>query len=100
MLFLGAHYRVGSPTSVQETIDVTQVIYHSRFNFSTLKNDVALLKLAKPITPSYKVNTVCLPKNGRDQISPGKNCFITGKAHHVQSHDLLRTSYSLIFFSC
>jgi len=78
-LFLGAHYQEGYPTSVQKTINVTKVIYHPEFSWITAKNDVALLKLAKPITPSDKVNTVCLPESGRDQISPGTNCFITGK---------------------
>ena len=64
---------------VQETINVTKVIPHSEFSWITAKNDVALLKLARPIKPSDKVNTVCLPENGRNQISPGTNCYITGK---------------------
>ena len=76
---LGAHYQEGSPTSVQETINVTKVISNREFSWMTGKNDVALLKLAKPITPSDKVNTVCLPQSKKDLISPGKNCFITGK---------------------
>jgi len=75
----GSHYREGSPTLVQETIDVIKVTYHSGYSSSTLKNDVALLQLEKPITPSDKVNTVCLPESRQDQISPGTNCFITGK---------------------
>jgi len=78
-VIVGAHYREGSPTSVQETITVTQVIPHSDFGWTTAKNDVALLKLAKPIVPGDKVNTVCLPESGSDQISPGTNCSITSK---------------------
>lgn len=76
---LGVHYREGSPTSVQETINVTKVISHSKYKRTTLKNDVALLKLAKPITPSDKVNTVSLPESRSDQILLGTRCFITGK---------------------
>ena len=75
----GSHYRENYTTPVQETINVIRVIYHSRFSYKTLKNDVALLKLERSITPSDKVNTVCLPESRRDQISPGTNCFITGK---------------------
>lgn len=75
---VGAHYREGSPTSVQETINVTEVITHCGFSDTTLKHDVALLKLQKPITPSGKVNVVCLPRDIYDQIWPGKKCFITG----------------------
>ena len=63
---------------------MTQVISNSEFSWTTAKNDVALLKLAKPITPSDKVNTVCLPKSRRDRISPGKNCFITGKVEYSE----------------
>ncbi len=84
-LILGAHHRTGSPTSVQETINVTKIISHSGFNFlgsgfKDVRHDVALLKLEKPITLSDKVNTVCLAKGQRDKISSGKNCYITGKA--------------------
>ncbi|XP_078344129.1 chymotrypsinogen A-like isoform X1 [Oculina patagonica] len=80
---VGAHHRTGSPTSVQETINVVKVIYHSKFKYNPpestdLRHDVALLKLERPITPSDKVNTVCLPKGRNDKISAGKNCFITG----------------------
>lgn len=86
-MFLGVHYREGSPTSVQETINVSKVICHSRYKRRTLQHDVAkrgvawrgVVKLAKPITPSDKVNTISLPKSRSDQISPGTNCFITGE---------------------
>jgi len=77
-VIVGAHYQEGSPTLVQETISVTKVISNSEFNWTTAKGDVALLKLAKQITPSDKVNTVCLPQSKIDLISPGTNCFITG----------------------
>ncbi|KAL9970720.1 hypothetical protein ACROYT_G023134 [Oculina patagonica] len=85
-VIVGAHHRTGSPTSVQETINVTKVISHSGFNFvgsgyKDLRHDVALLKLEKPITLSVKVNTVCLAKGRRDKISPVKNCYITVVRH-------------------
>jgi len=75
---VGAHHREGFPTLVQETINVTKVIPHRRYSDETLKNDVALLKLQKSITPSAEVNVVCLPESRKDQILPGTNCFITG----------------------
>ena len=91
LFFLGAHYREGSLTSVQETINVAKVICHNQYKRKTLQNDVALLKLAKPITPSDKVNTVSLPESCRDQIAAGTNCFITGK--------VVETRRSLVFTS-
>ena len=56
-----------------------KVTYHSEYSSNTLKHDVALLELETPITPSDEVNTVCLPENSQDQVSPGTDCFITGK---------------------
>ncbi|XP_078374455.1 chymotrypsinogen A-like [Oculina patagonica] len=76
---VGAHNLEGSPTSVQETINVAKVTYHSGFNPTTMENDLALLKLEKSITSSDKVNTVCLPKSRTDQISAGTYCYLTGK---------------------
>ena len=77
-MLTGAHYRDGSPTFVQETISVVKVIYHKRFSYRHLKHDVALLKLARPITASDEVNTVCLPESTSDRVSAGENCYITG----------------------
>ena len=94
-MLLGAHYRDGSPTSVQETINVARIIYHSEYKEVTLQNDVALLKLAKPITPSDKVNIISLPKSRRDQISPGTNCFIIGKV--VETRHSLLSLHPIIF---
>lgn len=87
-MLLGAHHREGSPTLVQEKISVTEVIPHHWYSEKTLKNDVALLKLQKPITPSLKVNVVCLPESRKDQIQPGKDCFITGKVVECHIVDL------------
>lgn len=78
---------------VQETINVTEVIPHSAYSDKTLKNDVALLKLQKSITPSEEVNVVCLPESRKDQIPPGTNCFITGR---VVEHHIVDLSFPLI----
>ena len=86
----GSHYREGSPTSFQETINVKKVTYHSEYSDKTWQNDVALLQLERPITTSDEVNTVCLPESRQDQISPGTYCFITGKV-------LLFSIYCLAF---
>jgi len=90
ILIPGSYHRDGTPTRVQETINVTKVTYHSGFNFTIGKHDVALLQLARPITPSILVNTVCLPQSSRDKISPGTNCTITGKV-------IVPSLYSLAF---
>ena len=85
---------MGSPTLVQETINVTDVISHCGFSYTTLKHDVALLKLQKPITPSEKVNVVCLPRDAYDQIWPGKKCFITGKVVEESCGGIMKINLS------
>jgi len=88
-VIVGSHYRESSNSSasVQETINVIKVTYHSEYSSNTLKHDVALLELETPITPSDEVNTVCLPENRQDQISPGTDCFITGWGRTIGGGD-------------
>lgn len=75
----GLHHRNGSQaSSVQESRKVQKVYYHWFFRGWHFKNDVALLKLVKPVKLSDKVNMVCLPKNGT-VVKPGTECYITGK---------------------
>ncbi|XP_031573889.1 chymotrypsin-like protease CTRL-1 [Actinia tenebrosa] len=70
----GAHRRRGS-TSVQQTVRLTQIIEHPSYDNRRIVNDIALLRLAKPIQMSDKVGAVCLTKSRPD---PGKRCYITG----------------------
>lgn len=73
---VGAHRRTGS-TQVQRTFRLRQLFKHEGFSMRNLRNDVALLQLAGSISPSPKVNTVCLPASG-SRIPAGSQCYITG----------------------
>ena len=42
-----------------------------------LRNDIAVLTLARPVALSDKVSTVCLPQGGQ-QVTAGTKCYITG----------------------
>lgn len=49
---------------------VERVYLHPNFNPSNLFNDLALLRLATPITPVTQtyINTICLPTQGQSFV--------------------------------
>lgn len=55
-----------------------KVIVHPSFNYPVpLNNDVALIKLDRPVKLDYYVNTICLPTRMVD-VALGSKCFISG----------------------
>lgn len=48
-----------------------------RFDLKTYDNDIALLKLRRPIIYSDQVSPVCLPEQNND-VTPGTVCTVTG----------------------
>ncbi|XP_061754090.1 transmembrane protease serine 2 isoform X1 [Nerophis ophidion] len=57
--------------------EVRQIISHEKFDSETNDNDIALLKLKKPLTFSRKVKPVCLLNNGMELMA-GTPAWITG----------------------
>ncbi|KXJ30165.1 Chymotrypsin-C [Exaiptasia diaphana] len=58
-------------------IGVHSIHSHEGFSMKHLKNDIALIRLNKPVILNDRVGTVCLPaKNSK--VAVGKKCFITG----------------------
>ena len=51
-------------------------IKHPDYNTDTLKNDIALLKLEKPVQFNDKIQPVCLPTKLNAQ--PGRVGMVTG----------------------
>lgn len=56
---------------------VTKIINHEKFDPRTNDNDIALLKLRRPLTFSRSVRPVCLPNVGLD-LSADHQAWITG----------------------
>ena len=57
------------------------IIAHPKYKQpSNLNNDIALLKLDKPLKLNDRIRTVCLPKNGT-VIPVGSTCFMSGKIY-------------------
>lgn len=76
---MGAYYTdtrrtVGS----EQDFDVVKTLYHPEYNAQTFyNNDLALVRLDRPVVPNARVNYACLPKSSH-QFSPGTLCTITG----------------------
>jgi len=56
----GAH-NLGSPASGQQTVKALRTIYHPAYNPDTTMNDIAIIKLEKPINFTSTVQPACLP---------------------------------------
>lgn len=54
-----------------------QVFKNPSFNLLTIRNDITLIKLAKPATFSKTVSAVCLPQ-ATDDFPAGTQCVTTG----------------------
>ena len=59
----------------EQIIKVAKIITHERYG--RLNNDIALLKLEKPVMFGKHVQPICLPNQG-DKPAIGSKCFITG----------------------
>uniref|UniRef100_A0A8C0GY03 chymotrypsin n=1 Tax=Chelonoidis abingdonii TaxID=106734 RepID=A0A8C0GY03_CHEAB len=65
----------GSPA---EDVQVLQIVFQNRkFSSGSMKNDITLLKLAKPANMTDRVSPVCLPA-ATDNFPGGLTCVTTG----------------------
>jgi len=56
----------------------SKVIVHSQYNYPVrYNNDIALIKLERPVVLNSHVNTICLPQQG-DSAPLDSVCYITG----------------------
>uniref|UniRef100_A0A452UFF2 chymotrypsin n=1 Tax=Ursus maritimus TaxID=29073 RepID=A0A452UFF2_URSMA len=60
-----------------QVLKIAKVFKNPKFNMVTVRNDIALLKLATPTRFSQTVSPVCLPKT-TDEFPPGLVCATTG----------------------
>ncbi|XP_066984559.1 clotting factor G beta subunit-like [Macrobrachium rosenbergii] len=67
-----------SETTVTQRILASQIVVHPSYSSSTMDNDIALIKLATPITfqPDNKIAPVCLPDAGN--LYENVNAVVTG----------------------
>ncbi|XP_066932329.1 prostasin-like [Clytia hemisphaerica] len=72
---LGAHLRKASNAN-QQDFDVSAIYIHTDYKKKAWHdNDIALLKLDKPVITTDYIQPICLTDN---QINPGAECVVTG----------------------
>ena len=59
-VYIGAH-EINKPMYMEQELSVSNVWVHQDYSESTTANDVAVIRLTKPITISDTVNVICLP---------------------------------------
>ena len=59
-MHFGAH-NINEPTFNEEKIFAERVFIHEEFDYSTVQNDIAIIRLARPVKFSDTINAICLP---------------------------------------
>ncbi|CAH1989303.1 unnamed protein product [Acanthoscelides obtectus] len=77
-IILGAH-RILENESSQIRLQADEVIVHKNFNTASFENDIALVKLSKPVELSQAIKTIALPESeGDDDTYDGEDVISTG----------------------
>uniref|UniRef100_H9GH72 Serine protease 56 n=1 Tax=Anolis carolinensis TaxID=28377 RepID=H9GH72_ANOCA len=61
----------------ERIVPVSRILSHPKFNPKTFHNDMALLELSSPVSPSPWVTPVCLPEHPTE-LDTGTLCYIIG----------------------
>jgi len=75
-IVVGEHDRTKREGS-EATYQVDKIISHENYDQEAMNNDIAMIKLSKPVSFNKFVSPICLPKHKRN-IPVGSKCFITG----------------------
>ena len=65
------------PIASEVISEVSKIIRHSAYSIKTMDSDIALIKLARPVTFTRYIQPICLPKKHLGE-PVGQKCFITG----------------------
>ncbi|XP_056144851.1 transmembrane protease serine 3 [Lampris incognitus] len=65
------------PVNGAQSLAIEKIIYHSRYRLKGLDYDIALMKLAEPLTFNGFVEPICLPNFG-EEFESGTMCWISG----------------------
>jgi len=77
VVVVGEHqWSSSGESTVRETFTISEIISHENYSPNTMQNDVALLRLSRPITFSSKVAPVCPPE--ANNLYSNINAVVTG----------------------
>ncbi|XP_069044038.1 ovochymase-like isoform X2 [Lepisosteus oculatus] len=75
-VYLGKESQEGSnPNQVSRGVE--RIILHPNFDYMTLNNDIALLKLSSPVRFTDYIQPICLAANS-SSFHTGTSCWVTG----------------------
>jgi secreted trypsin-like serine protease len=60
IVYVGGH-SMYEPVTSEERIVAERVFMHEQYSSATQENDIAIIRLSKPVTISDKINVICLP---------------------------------------
>jgi len=60
MVYVGLH-DINKPVYGEQKIVPERIFMHEQYNGNTKENDIAVIRLPKPVTISDKINVICLP---------------------------------------
>jgi len=78
----GAH-NSDSPEQGTEKIEVTKVVVHPKYTFKVF-NDIAIMKLARPVKFGPWIQPACLPAHG-EQVPDGATALLSGWGKSVEN---------------
>uniref|UniRef100_A0A3B3ZCQ1 pancreatic elastase II n=1 Tax=Periophthalmus magnuspinnatus TaxID=409849 RepID=A0A3B3ZCQ1_9GOBI len=74
---LGKHSLENNEEKGSLTLSLASTIKHPKYNDHMSRNDIALLKLERPVTFSDTIKPACLPEEGT-VLPNGTPCYVTG----------------------
>ena len=64
-------------TGNEEVITLSKIFIHPQYNSKTIDNDIALVKLSKPVKYTKYIRPACIPASG-SKVKAGADAFVSG----------------------
>ncbi|CAF1367725.1 unnamed protein product [Rotaria sp. Silwood1] len=75
MVYIGLH-DINQPVYNEQQIVAEQIFMHEQYDTLTSENDIAIIRLSKPVTISDKINVICLP--GPEAHNANETVWVAG----------------------
>jgi len=92
-VYVGAH-DISKPMYMEQELSVSKIWLHEQYSTATHANDVAVIRLTKPITISDTVNVICLP--GPEAKNVNDTVWVSGwgkTAHNGNTSPILKQTH-------